>query len=242
MKISPFLLLLSFLASPAALAQAPQGGCAVTDRPCLLAAMAEEARTISNTSWRDQTYREIAKTMAQDGHTQEALTILEKIETPDTKAMTIRGIGMALSENGTGPEERAQIFAALRQRAESITHPPSYAIALTYISMAQAFAGDHEAAWKTAAEMENDALRHKAYGEAAEIQAEQGNSEAAMKSILFIESEAYRNKAYSHISKILADRGQFEEALTAAQAITNPYKKVQAMQILLDAQNLAEKK
>ena len=132
-----------------------------------------------------------------------------------------------------------RVAAALRERAETITHPPSYAIALTYISMAQAFAGDNEGAWKTAAEMENDALRHKAYGEAAEIQAEKGDSKAATKSILFIESEAYRNKAYSHISKILADRGQFEESLTAAQAITNPYKKVQAMQILLDAQSLA---
>jgi predicted negative regulator of RcsB-dependent stress response len=204
--------------------------------------MTKDAQGIDNSVWRDQTYREIAKTMAQDGQMEEALAILDKIETPDTQAMTIRGIGMALSENGAGAEERAQTFAALRKRAESIMHPPSYAIALTYISMAQAFAGDHEAAWKTAAEMENDALRHKAYGEAAEIQAEQGNSEAAMKSILFIESEAYRNKAYSHISKILADRGQFEESLTAAQAITNPYKKVQAMQTLLDAQSLAEKK
>ena len=39
-------------------------------------------------------------------------------------------------------------------------------IALTYISMAQAFAGDNDAAMKTAAGMDNQALRNKAYGEA----------------------------------------------------------------------------
>jgi hypothetical protein len=102
--------------------------------------------------------------------------------------------------------------------------------------MAQAFAGDDEGAWATAADMENDALRHKAYGETAEVQAEKGNHEAAMTSISKIESLAYRNKSYSLVSKILADQGLYDEAVVAANPISNAYKKANALQYILDKQ------
>lgn len=220
----------------------PAPGCAIEDRACVIAALRTSADTIENTAWRDQTYRELAKTLAFDGDIDGAIALVDTIETPDTKALTIRGIGMAAADNKLPKAEYDAIFTKLRTSAEKITHPPSYAIALTYIAMAQAFAGDNEGAWSTASDMKNDALRHKAYGETAEIQAEQGDFEAAMKSIEFIKSEAYRNKTYAITSKILADRGKLNEALTAAQSVTNAYKKSLALQYVLDTQKPREVK
>lgn len=214
--------------------------CKVEDRACVVNMLKSSADKIDNTSWRDQTYREMAKTLAFDGDVDGAIALIENMETPDTKAMTIRGIGMAVADNKLPQAEYSEAFVKLRAAAEKIEHPPSYAIALTYIAMSQAFAGDNDGAWKTASEMENDALRHKAYGETAEIQAEKGDYEAAMKSIALIDSEAFRNKAYAIISKILADGGKLQGALGAAEAITNSYKKAQALQYILDIQNPRE--
>ena len=214
--------------------------CAVEDRVCVIDALTAEAAKIDNTSWRDQIYREAAKTLAFDGRYDDAVVIWEKIESSDTKALTIRGIGMAAAEKGAPQSEYAPLFETLREKADTIDHPPSYAIALTYIAMAQAFAGDDEGAWKTASDMENEALRHKAFGETAEIQAEQGKFTEAMKSIGYIGSTAYRNKSYSIISKILADKGYLAEALKAAQAVTNSYKKASALQYVLDKQKPRE--
>lgn len=225
-----FTVLLGF--TPSALAEE----CAIEDRACVLSAIEAEAAKIENTSWRDQTYRELAKTKAFEGDMDGAMAVIDKIETPDTQAMTIRGIGMAVADLKMPPAEYASIFSKLRAKAESIEHPPSYAIALTYIAMSQAFAGDNEGAWKTASEMENDALQHKAYGETAEIQAESGDFKAAMKSIGFIDSLAFRNKAYAIVTKILADQGLFAEALQSAMKIDNAYKKSSAMQYVLDKQ------
>ncbi|MCB1650826.1 MAG: hypothetical protein KDI46_02115 [Alphaproteobacteria bacterium] len=211
----------------------------VENQECMFQTIANEAAKIDNQSWRDQTYRELAKSMAAAGLVQEAIPYIEKIQTPDTKAMTIRGIGMAAAQLGLSPEQYAALFTTLRAEAEKITHPPSYAIALTYIAMSQAFAGDNAGAWKTASDMENDALRHKAYGETAEIQAGKGNTQAAMKSIGLIESEAYRNKSYSIVCKILTDNAKqdldYQKAFDFADAITNPYKKAEAMQYIVIA-------
>lgn len=212
------------------------GDCTIENRACVLDSIGAEAAKVDNAAWRDQTYRELAKTLAFDGDIDKAIALIAKIETPDTKAMTIRGIGMAVAHNKYSSAQYEEIFTKLRAEAEKIEHPPSYAIALTYIAMAQAFAGENEGSWKTAADMQNDALRHKAYGETAEIQAENGDFTSAMKSISFIESEAYRNKAYSTISKILADRKMLDEAYAAAMAVTNPYKKANALQYVLDIQ------
>lgn len=232
------LLLLAFIILCAFPAQAQD--CKVEDRPCVTQSLLQAAGTIENKAWRDQTYRELAKTMAFDGDIDGAIALIEKIETPDTKAMTIRGIGMAAADNKLAPEKYAEAFTKLRETADKITHPPSYAIALTYIAMSQAFAGDNDGAWKTAASMENEALRHKAYGETAEIQAEEDDFDAAMKSIGFIGSGAYANKSLTTISKIFADRGALDHALQAAQKITEPYKKAQALQYVMDKQKPRE--
>ena len=237
-KAYPLFLSLALLAFPAQAVEVP---CALEDRACILKMLEESAGEIENKNWRDQTLREIAKTYAFEGDLEKAMSFIERIETPDTQAMTIRGIGMAAADNDLSAEEYETLFTTLREKAETITHPPSYAIALTYIAMAQAFAGDDEGAWATAADMENDALRNKAYGETAEIQAEKGKAAAAMKSIEFIDSEAFRNKSYALVTKILADQGILEPALRSAQKLTNPYKKAQSLQYVLDKQKPREK-
>lgn len=214
--------------------------CPVKDRACILKQVVEDTALINNTAWRDQTYREIAKTYAFDKEFALAVGIIAKIQTPDTKAMTIRGIGMAIAPQGYNQKDLDIMFSTLRAEAEKISHPASYAIALTYIAMAQAFAGDNEGAWKTASDMKNDALRHKAFGETAEIQAEKGDFKSAQISIEKIENLSFRNKAYNIVSRILSDHDLFQDAYTAANAITNPYKKAQATQYMLDKQNPRE--
>lgn len=224
----------------AATAAAHAQDCAVQNRLCVLEMLGSTAAAIENDSWRDQTYRELAKTKAFDGDMDGAIALIEKIVTPDTKAMTIRGIGMTLADKKLPKKDQDAVFVKLREAAEKITHPPSYAIALTYIAMAQAFAEDDEGAWATAASMKNDALRHKAYGETAEIQAEAGHFDAAMKSVGLIDSESYRNKALLTVAKLLADHEYFAESLKASSTITNPYEKAAGLQYVLDAQKPRE--
>lgn len=224
------------IAFPCLAEKAKEKVCVAEDRACVLQEIESTAATIDDKRWRDQTYRELAKTYAFEGDLESALSVVPKIETPDTRAMSIRGIGMAVAGRNPSQEEYESAFTLLRAEAEKIKHPPSYAIALTYIAMAQAFAKDNEGAWKTAADMKNDALRHKAYAETAEIQAEFGDFDAAMISISKIDSAAFRNKAYAIIAKIFADRGLHNESLKAAMEISNAYKKAKAMQYLLDKQ------
>lgn len=215
--------------------------CDITDRLCLMKQINKNAMKIEEQSWRDQTLRELAKAYAADSYLNEAIALIPLIKTPDTQAMTIRGIGMELADLQKSKEEKDAVFQTLRAEAEKITHPPSYAIALTYIAMSQAFAGDNEGAWATAASMKNDALRHKAYAETAEIQAQQGDSQATMKTIEFIESSTFRNKAYDITSGIFAKAGNFDDAYTLALKIENAYKQAKALQNILDAQSHATK-
>lgn len=238
-----FLLVIpAFIAAAPAWAQetAAPPACADADRACILGLLEKEAAAIDNADWRDQTYRELAKTLAFDGQPEKAITLIEKIENPDTKAMTIRGIGMATADRKLPKADADAVFASLRTEANKITHAPSFAIALTYIAMSQAFAGDNDGAWKTAGEMQNDALKHKAYGETAEIQAERGDFNAAMTSIGYIDSLSFRNKSYQTVSKLLADKKMYGEAVQAAQKIDNAYKKAEAMQYVLDQQKPRE--
>lgn len=214
--------------------------CGVDNRGCVLRNLRGYAKEIEKDAWRDQTFRELAKSYAGDGHIDVAISIIADINNPDTKAMTIRGIGMEMADLDFSQERLDAEFAKLRAEAEKIDHPPSYAIALTYIAMAQAFAGDNDGAWKTASDMENDALRHKAFGETAEIQAEMGDFASAMKSIKYIDNEAFQNKAYSITSKIFADKGLFEDSYNMALEITNAYKKSQSLQYMLDKQKEAQ--
>lgn len=237
-----FRILSLFLVFLSGTSHAQVANCEVKDRTCILEQITKTAQAIENAAWKDQTLREVAKTYATDGAFDKALAIIEKIETPDTKALTIRGIGMAIATQKYTHEDKTDMYGKLRIEAEKITHPPSYAIALTYIAMAQAFAGDNDGAWKTASDMENAALRHKAYGETAEIQAEKGDYTAAQTSIEKIESAAFRNKAYTIVSKIFADKKLYSDAYEAARRITNPYKKAQSLQYILDAQKPRESK
>lgn len=221
----------------------PQEPCQIEDRACVLKQIEDIAPAIDNKNWHDQTLRELAKTYAFEGDTDKAISLIPEIKTPDTQAMTIRGIGMAAAGNKLTKEQYESLFTKLRAVADStIKHPPSYAIALTYIAMAQAFAKDNEGAWKTAGSMENAALRHKAFAETAEIQAENGDFEASMHSIGLIESEAFRNKAYNVVSKIFAEKKLYQEALNAAAKITNAYKRAEALQFTLDRQKPREAK
>lgn len=214
--------------------------CSIENRLCILQQMKTDAALIDNVSWRDQAYRELAKTFAFEGKTDEAITLIDSIETPDTKAMTIRGIGMAVADHKLTKEKFDPVFKKLRNVADKIEHQPSYGIALTYIAMAQAFAGDHDGAWKTASEMQNEDLRHKAFAETAEIQAERGDFISAQKSIGFIESLSFRNKAYLTVIKILADQKDLVHAYELAKLITNPYTKTEAVQYILDIQKPRE--
>lgn len=225
------------LCSPAAAQETP---CTANDKPCVMKELETIAAGIDNKSWRDQTYRELAKSYTYEGLEDRAIALIGRIETPDTRAMTIRGIGFAAADSQWDKTRYAVLWAKLDAEAKKIEHLPSQGIAWTYIAMAQAFAGDDEAATATARAMENAALKHKAFGESAEIQAERGDFSAAMASIAEIDSSAYRNKAYRTVAKIFTDGGKLQEAYDTAMKIDNPYTKAQALQTLLNRGNPEE--
>ncbi len=227
-----------FALSPTAqaLAEDKTAACNGTDTPCLMKVLEDTTDTISEERWRDQTYRELAKLLAREKQIDHAIVVLNKIKNPDTVALTIRGIGMNAVDAALTPAEYNDTFTKLRAEAEKIQHPPSYAIALTYIAMAQAFAADDAGAMKTALSMENAELRNKALGESAEIQAERGDLTAATQSIAAIDDPAFRNKAFGLISKIFANQEKYGESYEAAQKINNNYQSAQAVLYLLAKQ------
>lgn len=219
-----------------ALAQADQPPCTASDTACLMPELEALAARITDASWRDQIYREIAKLYMAKSDRDRALAILPKIETPDTRALTIRGIGMEAARLNLPPDALAALFSALRTEADKIDHTPSHGIALTYIAMAQAFAKDDSGAFATARSMTNDALRHKAFAESAEIQAERGDLDRALQSLAAIDSESFRNKAHLVVAKIFADQKMFDHALATTTKISNDYQRSQAMLYLLAKQ------
>jgi hypothetical protein len=199
------------------------------------------AAQIEQKSWRDKVYRELAKSYTHENEEAKAIALLDLIETPDTKALTIRGIGVAAADNKWSDKERYNtLFKTLTTKADAMTHAPSKAIAYTYIAMAQAFAGDNDGAFATAKAMENDALRNKAFGETAEIQAERGDYINAMKSIDQIQSLAFRNKAYGIVTSIFTKQGELDKAYKSASKIENAYAKAQAMQKIINHGNPEE--
>ena len=218
-----------------------QAACLGTDKLCIMEEIKANAPKIEQQSWRDKTYRELAKSYTTEGQEDKALLLIDLIKTPDTKAMTIRGIGMAAADKKWTDKARYDaLFKNLSVAAEKIDHPPSYAIAYTYIAMAQAFAGDDAGAMATAKGMENEALRNKAFGESAEIQAERGDYNAAMTSIAEINSLAFRNKAYATIADIFTKFGEVEKAYQSASKIDNAYAKAQAFQHIVNYGNEEE--
>ncbi len=241
MPIKLWVLFLTIMTVPAFTARAADIPCTVEDNACLIKALDGLTATITEDNWRDQTWRELAKLMAASGMIDEALAIVPKVKTPDTQAMTIRGIGMAAAEAQLPRETMNKMFAQLRIEADRIGHPPSHAIALTYIGMAQAFSGDDAGAMATAASMENAALRNKAYAETAEIQAERNDLPAVMKSLAAINDNGYKDKEMAIIVKIFADRKQYANALAVAQPISNSYQQSQALLYILTKQIQPEK-
>ena len=214
--------------------------CVASDQACLIKTLEGLTATIPGVSERDQTWRETAKLMTTAGMIDEAVAIIPKIKTPDTQAMTIRGIGMAAAGLKLPKDKQDSLFKKLRTEADKITHPPSHAIALTYIGMAQAFAGDDEGAMATSASMSNVSLRNKAYAETAEIQAERNDLPAVIKSINAIQDSGYKDKELFIITKIFSDRQQFSHALEIARMIGNPYQKSQAYLYILTKQTTPE--
>ena len=106
--------------------------------------------------------------------------------------------------------------------------------------MAQAFAHDDVGATATAKAMKNDALRHKAFGETAEIQAERGDFAAAMQSIAHIDSTSFRNKAYGTVAGIFIKEDRLKDAYEAAQKIDNPVARTQILQDIINHGNEEE--
>ncbi len=215
-----------------------KASCIPSDKPCLMEELQGTASEIDNQSWRDKAYRELAKSYTYEGMEYKALKLIDTIKTPDTKAMTIRGIGFAAADSRWEDRIRYNtLFENLTSEAAKIDHLPSQAIALTYIAMSQAFADDDAGAMKTASAMENEALRHKAFAESAEIQAERGDFNAAMESIKQIDSLAFANKAYALVSRIFLKQEMLKESYDAAKQITNAYKKAQALQDIVNFGN-----
>lgn len=215
-------------------AQEKAATCQSSDRPCLMRQVETLAPQIDKSEWRDQTLRELAKTYAAAGQTDQAISLIGQIENNDTKAMTIRGIGMEAAALNWSAVQYAPLWKKLEAEAVKITHAPSQGIAYTYISMAQAFAGDDDGARKTASTMENAALRNKAYGEAAEIQAGRGDLASAVVSLDAIDSTPYRGKQLDIVSRIFLDKGMTAEAYDCASRIDNAYLKAKAIQRILD--------
>lgn len=234
---------LFILAAPAAsfaVGEDKVPNCAAMDRPCLMRQIQALTPGIEQSEWRDQTYRELAKTYAYEGQTDKAIGLISLISKPDTKAMTIRGIGMAAASLKWPANKYNSLFAKLTAEAAKITDAAANGIALTYIAMAQAFAGDDNGARKTAAAMTNAALRNKAYGETAEIQAERGDFKQVMLSLDAIDASSFRNKAYDTVSKIFLDRAMVEEAYACTMKIDNAFLKAKSIQRILNKGNAEE--
>lgn len=210
------------------------GQCDVNDKLCVMAEIKKNADTIRNKEWREKALRDLAKTYTHEGYEKKAIALIPQIQSPDTKARTIEGIGIAASENRWDDKKRyKKLFENLKKEAEKLEHAPSYASAYSYIAITQAQARDNEGAMETARNMKNDALRDRALSEIAKIQAEHNNGKAAMKSISEIGSEDFRNKAYGTIARIFTRRGKLKQAYTAGQKISDPYARTQILQKII---------
>ncbi len=230
-------LILSINPSPAqATSAAAASACADADRVCMISELQATLPEITEKSWRDIAYRELIKLLAQEGRTTEAITLIDQITNPDTQALSIRGIGMAAAEINLTPQAMTELFTALRKRADAISQPAPREIAYTYISMSQVFARLDKDAKTTADAITNPALKHKALGEMAEIQAERNDGPAALQTLSEIEDAPYRNKASRTVALLLADRSLFKDAYLVTRGMTNPTLKAEALQYILTKQ------
>lgn len=223
------------------ISKAVMAQCVATNKSCVMDEIFQISQEINNPAWRDKALRELAKSYTYEGDEAKALNLIHQVEKPDTKAMTIRGIGFAAADSKWKNDKRYQaLFKNLTIEANKIKHEPSYAIAHTYIAMAQAFAKDDKGAMITAKAIRNEALRNKAFGETAEIQAERGDFNKAMASIAAINSTSFRNKAYGTIAGIFIKEKRIGEAYAAAHKIDNAYSKAQVLQKIVNFDNNEE--
>lgn len=229
--------ILFFLCISFPFAVAANEGCSASDHTCLIQEMETEAQSITEGRWRNQAFRDIAVSKAMEGDYDGAASLVGRIDNPDTQAMTIRAIGMAVAlHRDLDDQMYKSIFAKLSVESAKIKDAGAKDIGYTYIAMAQAFAGLDDDATLTTQAMTNPALKHKAYGETAEIQAERGDYTRAMASIAAIDSDAFRNKALEIVSGIFVKRAEYDHALNTAEKITNAQRKVSAIQTILNAQ------
>jgi hypothetical protein len=212
--------------------------CKENELKCILDYTKSNLFEISDKNWRDQIARDLVMRYADSGLKEDALSLINKIQNPDKKAMAIRaaGFGLAKFSNSSSKESDKIYFEQLDEIAKTISHDGARAIAYTYIAMGQALAHLDEDATKTALEMNNSALRNKALAESAEIQAERGDLKAANKSISYIDELAFKDKAYSITAEIFIKQQQYNEALLMADHIQNVYKKSKVLLKLTEAQ------
>lgn len=202
----------------------------------LISYTTKEIKSIKEPHWRNNAYRDLAKSMAFHGDIDMAISLIDDINNSDTQAMTIRAIGMVLAIHKDFTDEKNRdIFSKLAIASEKVKDEGARDIAYTYIAMAQAFAGLDTDATKTTEAMKNPALKHKAFGETAEIQAERGHYDAAINSINLIDSLAFKNKSLGLVADIFVKRGELNRALDAAMQISNPVKKATALQKIINA-------
>jgi hypothetical protein len=212
--------------------------CKGSDLKCVLDYSARDIDAIEDQNWKDQIIRDLVMRYADSGYKEEALALIDKVQNPDTKAMSIRAAGFGLakfSKVGSAKSDKAY-FKQLDDRAETIEHEGARAIAYTYIAMGEALAGLDEDATQTALAMDNSALRNKALAESAEIQAERGDLQAARLSISHIDNAAFKDKAYSITAEIFIKQGQYDEAIAMAARIENAYKRNKVALDLAEAQ------
>ena len=237
MRPSTFYLFLTFffIASSSVSAE-KTGSCDGTNALCLITLITSDIENINDSRWRDYAYRDLAVSVAYNNNIDGAVALIKKINNSDTQAMTIRAIGMALAiHKKLAIEDYRIIFKKLNEATLLISNEGARDIAYTYIAMAQAFAGLDNDATITTASMTKPELKHKAFGETAEIQAERGDYKASMTSINAINSPSFKNKALALVSGIFVKRKEYENAFNAAQQITNTTKKNESLQKILDA-------
>jgi len=232
-----FIFIISFIFNSTDVFAMTQNKCLVDDTKCIMQHIETNADTITENRWRNYAYRDLAVAYAYKGNIDHAITLLGKIDNPDTQSITVRAIGMALAIHKTlSPDEYKIIFKKLDDFSKTITHEGARDIAYTYIAMAQAFAGLDDDAMTTTLSMSKPELKNKALGETAEIQAERGDYIEALKSLDAISSIAFKNKSLGLISNIFVKQNNYTQAYDFGFMITNPTKKAAALQKIINAQ------
>jgi len=211
--------------------------CIYSDTICIMSQTETSIESISEPRWRNHAYRDLAVSHAFNDNIDKAVTLIEKIDNPDTQAMTVRAIGMALAiHKDLDIESYKSMFKKLDDFSKTITHEGARDIAYTYIAMAQAFAGLDDDAMTTTLAMNKPELKYKALGETAEIQAERGNYAEAIKSMNAIKSNSFKNKSLGLVSDIFVKQNKFDLAYKTAIQITNATKKANKLQKIINAQ------